>query len=767
MWRTRPLLLLAMAAIIAAVGFSYLNQVRTRSRTAPKTPAILPDNTASTAQDWSWRQTANGKTTVEIRAHDFRQVRQPNEFELQGVELHLFNRDATSYDLVKCAKASFDIGTGVLFSDGEVEITMNVPADEPPSGKLMVIRSSGVHFETKTGRATTDRAASFEFDRGSGDAVGADYDPQTHELHLLSQVHLLWRGNNPKAPPMHIDTGDLIYKESEAKVYLSPWSKLERDTLTMNGGATVVTLDGGAISLVEADNAHGVDAQAARSLDFSAAHLIMNFDGNGQIDHIAGEPDAQLVSASKSGKTSIHTDHIDLRFAVVRQGTVSESQLTEAVAQGHGVVISQPAPDTKAANPETRILKSDAITMKMRPGGHELDSVATGAPGTLEFLPTQPNRPHRFMTGERIQIAYAAANQIQSVRASNVTTRTENPRLPGAKNAPPPAITSSKDLNAIFDPKTNQLARLEQWGDFKYESGDRRATAESAVLEQQQNLMTLNRQARVWDSTGSTSADKIVLNEKDSDFTADGSVNSVRLPDSNGSSSGMLSANEPMHARADHMQSRDRNREITYRGHAVAWQAANRLQAPVIQIDRVHASLEAHDGVLSELIDKKDNSGKDSAKSPVFTVVRAEDLSYNDRDKLAHYTGGVTLDRPGLTVTGREVFAYLRASDNKGAKPAAQNKPPADNGSSLDHALAKGAVEIVSTTTARKRVGTSEVAEYYVDDGKVVLEQGKPKLVDSLKGTTSGERLTWFANNDRLLVSGTASQPASSLLRRK
>ncbi len=767
MWRTRPLLLLAMAAIIAAVGFSYLNQVRTRSRTAPKTPAILPDNTASTAQDWSWRQTANGKTTVEIRAHDFRQVRQPNEFELQGVELHLFSRDATSYDLVKCAKASFDIGTGVLFSDGAVEITMNVPADEPPSGKLMVIRSSGVHFETKTGRATTDRAASFEFDRGSGDAVGADYDPQTHELHLLSQIHLLWRGNNPKAPPMHIETGDLVYKENEGKVYLSPWSKLLRDTLTMDGGPTVVTLDSGAISLVEADNARGVDAQAERKLDFSAAHLIMNFDDNGQIDNISGQPDAQLISESKSGRTTIHTDHIDLRFAVVRQGTVSDSQLTEAVALGHGVVISQPAPDTKAANPETRILKSDAITMKMRPGGKELDTVATDAPGTLEFQPTQANRPHRFMTGERLQIAYAAANQIQSVRASNVTTRTENPRPPGAKTAPPPAITSSKDLNANFDPKTNQLARLEQWGDFRYESGDRRATADGAVLEQQQNLMTLNGQARVWDSTGSTSADKIVLNEKDSDFTADGSVNSVRLPDSNGSSSGMLSANEPMHARADHMQSRNRNREITYRGHAVAWQDANRLQAPVIQIDRVQASLEAHDGVLSELIDKKDNSGKGSAKSPVFTVVRAEDLSYNDRDKLAHYTGGVTLDRPGLTVTGREVFAYLRASDNKGAKPAAPNKPPADNGSSLDHALAKGAVEIVSTTTVRKRVGTSELAEYYVDDGKVVLEQGKPKLVDSLKGTTSGERLTWFANNDRLLVSGTASQPASSLLRRK
>ncbi len=769
MWGTRLILLFGIAAIMALVGASYVRRVESRRHAAPKTPAILPDDTASTAQDWTWRQTANGKTTVEIRAHDFRQVRQPNQFALEGVELHLFSRDATTYDLVKCAKASFDIGTGVLYSDGAVEITMNVPADEAPNGRLMVIRSSGVHFETKTGRATTDRPVSFQFDRGDGTAVGADYDPQTHELHLASDVHLVWRGNNPKAPPMVIETGDLRYKESESKVYLSPWAKMTRDTLAMTGGAAVVTLANGAISLVEAENTRGVDRQPARSLDFSAAHLIMNFDDDGQIDRIDGQPDARLVSSSKAGQTTVNTDHIDMHFDVVRTGEHSESKLRDAVAMGHGVVVSEPAVGTAAANPETRILKSDAITMKMRAGGEELEAVETSAPGTLEFLPKQSSRPHRFLTSERMTITYGPKNQIQSLRASNVTTRTENPKLPGAKQAPPPALTSSKDLSAQFDPKTSQLAKLEQWGQFRYEAGGRKATAASAVLEQQQNLMTLDGAARVWDPTGSTSADHIVLNEKDSDFTADGSVNSVRLPDKNGDSSGMLSSSEPLHARAEHMQSRDHDQHIVYRGQAVAWQEANRLQAPSIEIDREASTLKAHGGVLSELIDKKDSEGKAAPQGPVFTVVRAEDLVYDDDDRLAHYTGGVTLSRPGLTVSGKEVFAYLRAADESTAKPN-QSEPaakPAASGSSLDHALAKGSVEIVSTSAARKRTGTADTAEYYVDDGKVVLKEGKPRLVDSLKGTTTGGQLTWFANNDRLLVSGTAGQPASSLLRRK
>ena len=36
------------------------------------------------------------------------------------------------------AKAEFDVGKGILYSEGEVEITMNVPDNEEPTGRLMV-----------------------------------------------------------------------------------------------------------------------------------------------------------------------------------------------------------------------------------------------------------------------------------------------------------------------------------------------------------------------------------------------------------------------------------------------------------------------------------------------------------------------------------------------------------------------------------------------------------------------------------------------------
>ncbi len=119
----------------------------------------------------------------------------------------------------------------VLYSDGDVEITMGVPVDKPPTGRLIVIKSSGVRVESKTGKAHTDRLATFQFDRGEGRGVGADYDPNTRELVMHSQVDLTWRGTDPKTVPMKVAAGEVTYKERESKVFLSPWSKLTRDTM--------------------------------------------------------------------------------------------------------------------------------------------------------------------------------------------------------------------------------------------------------------------------------------------------------------------------------------------------------------------------------------------------------------------------------------------------------------------------------------------------------------------------------------------------------
>ncbi len=83
---------------------------------------------------------------------------------------------------------------------------------------------------------------------------------------------------------------------------------------------------------------------------------------------------------------------------------------------------------------------------------------------------------------------------------------------------------------ATFLPNSSQLDKLEQTGDFRYESGDRKARADRAFLDQQNNRIDLNGKARIWDSKGSADADKILMEQNSGDFTAEGNVSSTRMP---------------------------------------------------------------------------------------------------------------------------------------------------------------------------------------------------------------------------------------------
>ncbi|MBV8841617.1 MAG: hypothetical protein JO307_02295 [Bryobacterales bacterium] len=689
----------------------------------------------------------------------------PSVMELDQVQLKLYQKGSSQYDLVKTEKAQFDIHDKSLYSDDQVDITLGVNAEGPPHGRVVHIHSSGVHFAADSGKVSTDRAATFELDTGGGSAKGAEYDPNKRELHLLSQVSLDWRGKNPDAKPMHIDAGEAVYQEREARVTLMPWSKLTRDTLHLDAAVSTIVLQNGEIEHADARQASGVQDDPGRKVEFAADLMGLHFDDSMLIKHIDGEQHARLVSTSDTGRTTVTGNHLDMDFNTAdKQSTLEKSLVT-----GDAVAESAPLAKSGTNAPETRVLRSETIRLKMRQGGKEIETAETDGAGTLDFLPNRPDQPKRALKGDRIWIAYGAQNRVQSFRSTNVSTETNKPAQPG-KMPPAPAFTQSKEILATFDPNTGDLARVEQKTDFRYQEGDSQARADRAVLEQQTNIMTLDGSAHAWDSTGSAAADRIVMDQKTGDYTAEGHVASTRQPDQKGKSSAMLSSDEVLQARAQKMVSTDHNQKIHYEGksgeQAVAWQGANRVQGDRLDIDRQKQVLEAHGKVVSQFVDKNKDEGaekieaKAKAKAsapPVYTVVRAPDLTYNDDTRLAIYQGGAVMSRPDLTVTAREIRAFLK---------------DADSDSSLDKAFADGTVKIDSTAPTasgqpRKRTGTSEHSEYYADEGKVILQGGRPLLVDSVRGNTTGKQLTWWANNDRLLVDGEESKPAQSTIRKK
>lgn len=759
MRRAAPYFLFAVIlAIIGLVWFSYQQQLSVQKRNTATPPKPLPSTLNSKAQGFVYATSEGNRTVAELRAKDYREVKDPAHMELDQMELRLFHEDGKSFDLVKAAKGDFYPAENRLSSQSEVEVQMAVPAEGIPAGKILGIKAHGASLEIKTGKMLTAGLVEFRFHQeggeGSGHATGAEYDPQLHELHLLHQSSLNWQPKAATQKPIQVESDEVRYQEKDSKVLLSPWSRMRKADFLLEAATSEVLLEKGVIRHVLALEARGTDKTPKRQVDYAAKTLNVDFTPEGHVEKVIAEDDAKLNTRGVSGKTNTAARRIDLFFQVSEK----ESVLDKALANGKAVVESIPVAKGGLPASETKILRSESIEMKMRKGGEEIENVQVHAPGTIDFLPNRPTQRKRHMEGERMNIQYAAANQIETFRSVNVTTRTDPDPDPKAKKGAQPTITSSKDMEARFDPKTGELVRLEQWNDFRYQEGDRRAVSERAVQENAANRITLTGKARVWDPTGSTDANEIVLNQKTGEFVAIGKVRSIREAEKSAKSTKPA---EVTQATADRMEMRESNTKIRYEGNAVMWQGENRLRAPRIDIDRKLGQLRATGGIVHQMIDDKSAQAKKTGV--ILTNVKSTDMAYADKERVVEYHGSVVMTRPGLEVKSAHLRAYLDDGDTESF-----NEQPSGG---IEKAFASGAVTIVETGEQRVRKGNGETGEFYTADSKLTLEGGKPEMVDFVKGVeqrrTTGKQLTWFANNDKLIVDGEEKKPSQSTLQRK
>jgi lipopolysaccharide export system protein LptA len=764
----RLALLVAIVAILGGVAVTYRASKKALEAQVPAKPKPLPKDLSSTAPKWYIDNTVQGRHLYHIEAEDFRQVKDSSRTDISNVNLKLFNKEGDAYDLVKSASASYFASENRFFAEGEVEITLNVPVNGEPKRAPISIHSSGVTCDTETHTVDTDSLTKFVFEHGTGHSTGASYDPNSRVLVMKSQVQLDWNPAHPNAKPMKIEASRLIYQETKSEIWLTPWGRLTRGDTVVEGEQDVVRIhqatgaDGKkrtVIRQVEATKARGSDTYPDRKLEYSADWLLADFDDEGVMRKMTGRGHAQLASTSSATATEVKAGTVDMEFASMKE----ESVLEHVTATDNVVVASRPLPAPGRQLGETHVLRSQIVDMRMREGGREIATVVTRTPGMIEFLPNLPTEHHRTLDGDDMTIDYAPQNRIQSFHATSARTRTE-PTAEEKKRGQAPSLTASRELAAHFDPKTSKMASMEQTGAFTYEEGDRRARAAKATLDSSQNVILLDSSARVSDPTGFTSADHIRLDQISGDFVAEGNVTSSRLPDKDQKkSSDLLSGDDPLLAQARKMESRrvdpvGRVRRIHYEGNAVIWQGANRIQADTLDVD--HGTLTANGNVVTNLWEQPGDQAASSAQkkapaSPVLTVVHAQRLVYTDSDRLAVYTGGVALKRTGLDVKSKELRAFL-------AEAGASSR--------LDKALADGSVEIVQTVNGRTRTGTGGRGEYYTANQEVVLHAekgGKAKLVDSVAGASEGPELTYFANDDRLLGSGTATEPVNSRIVRK
>src|SRR4051812_42700687 len=274
----RWLLLVAIAAILGGVAYKYRAQKEALAKQVTPTPAALAAELSGASQHWTFRNKdlKTGRIIADIDAESMEQPSDASRVELKRVTMKIYNKEGKTFDLVKSAAASFNTTDRSLFSQGEVEITLNLPVEGAPAKQPTVIKSAGVTFDSNSGRADTDQPSSFIFEKGDGKAIGATYDPGTHQLEMKHDVEVHWNPPGKNAKPMKIESAGLSYHELTSEIWLKPWGRMTRENSVVEGNDAVVHMQDQVIRQITALKAHGTDDLPTRKLRYSADELAMD-----------------------------------------------------------------------------------------------------------------------------------------------------------------------------------------------------------------------------------------------------------------------------------------------------------------------------------------------------------------------------------------------------------------------------------------------------------------------------------------------------------
>ena len=759
----RVLLLLGVTTMLGAVVWDYLDSQTAEEETQAEQPTAIPSDVNSQATRWAWSQSSGDRRKVEVVADSFRQVKETFLFDLGGVELKIFHEDGATFDYVVTKAAQFDTRSGTLFSEGEVLLSLGIPADQPGpgSGEHTKIRSSGVTFETRTGVAATERYTEFEFEGGVAHSVGVHYDSPHRYVRMESQVYVERFPGGPHRPALKIRSNELHYYEDGQRVHLVGDVSLERESQQIQSTEAIVFMERGDIRRINASEAQGVEKQSGRTIRFRARRVDVFYSPLQTVEQVTGSGDAEVNSTTATSRITASGERIDLRY-VTPMGR-NESVLQAAHIRDRAVVESVPN-ETGDRGADIRRVQADWIELAMDEDGRDIQVLRTLAPGTLDLVPTDPSRRRRTLQARRMTAHYAPDNRLRKLNAEgDVQVKSHPPMLQQPAERPRAVLkTWSEALMAEFDPLSGEMRRLQQWSGFRFDQGGRRGRSGEAEFDWRANEIELRNAARVWESTGSVSADRILLDENTGDFQASGGVSSVHQESGGASVSGgartggPFSSEEPVYATADRMLSNQATGLLDYRGHARLWQGHNRIEADHIEIHRHSQTLSASGKAVSFLQPSEDQRDKPprqgGADAPVVRV-SADSIFYEEDGRRAAYRGGVELHRGRLRVLSDELEAFLEPDES------------ADSGQNrLKRAIARGQVRIFESSNAgtpgRRAFGVE--ADYDPATGKVVLRGNPARLTSDSGRHTSGTELTYQVNDDRLLVLGSGADRSYS-----
>jgi lipopolysaccharide export system protein LptA len=296
-----------------------------------------------------------------------------------------------------------------------------------------------------------------------------------------------------------------------------------------------------------------------------------------------------------------------------------------------------------------------------------------------------------------------------------------------------------------------------------------RATAEKASFDGGTGMLTLSGDVQLANPEGSLSAERVAVEQKTGDATADGSVKA----------SYRQGAGAVVHVLAQRAELKKASGTAFFHGGAGKlarlWQGGSQVEAPVLEFNQkqrrlvakgdgtgapmaVHTVLVSTGQISTKPAQLDAGKAGDPAKAtaalrrPAVVRVASREMVYSDEAREADFTGGVRVESADGVMRGDRASAYLQTGsvDKAAAKKVDTNA--GFLGGSVERVTVSGGIEI----DQQGRRATGDKLVYTASDGLFVLTgtpAAPPRVVDQARGAVTGVELQFRAEDESVVIS--------------
>jgi len=813
--RLRRWFALGAILMVATVAGMYFYARWSLRKAVHDLPAKMGLDIQQTAEGFSISKSIEGRTQFTVSASKAVQFKDGGRADLHNVKIVIYGKDADRFDRVAADDFEYDPVSGDVTAKGTVLIDLEANPEgmrqsdqTPPAQRRSPIHleTDGLVFNRNTGDASSAGKVVFQTPQASGSAVGIEYVAKTGTMNLLSAVAMTV--NRPQ--PVHLNADHGVITKQPHQVVLTTVHMTREQQEARSDHATFFLREDDTVDHILAEGdvetvLHGRSSSNSETHERSDnAELFLTgtrnllttaiLTGNVQLASMGTQPAdaaagrATLHFVGQQVLKTVHAeDGVRLTQKNSRTGTLvaaatppsssaSSSELSSTPAMGGTQDVEMTAKAMDFIVKDGRLLERAETSgppqiVITQPGANQ-KTVVTAAKFTAKFtennrLATLHGEPDAKIVSSLIQANKIEASKIEASKAGSSKS---------ASPGPTDRVSTSRMLDVAFFPEGG-VRSITQTGGFVYVDGPQKAWAQRGEYTTADQLAVLTGSPRVVDGGMTTTAQTIRMNRATGDAIAEGNVKSTYSDLKAQPDGGMLASSDPIHVTSGSMTANRSTAIAVYTGDARLWQDANIVEAPTLQFDREHRTIFAQgfaQGVGQGKISvgtglRPVRAGQSPAptqapaqlvstvlvqvdKNGTVTPVRITSarLNYTDAERRIFLDGGVTAKASDATMTGQRMTVFLlpRSQSKAGANPAMPGQ--------VDRIIAEDRVVITQPT----RHATGERLVYTSADDKFVLTGGPPSIFDAERGKTTGDSLTFYKHDDRVLVEGRETSPA-------